>query len=129
MPTFERFEDIEAWKIARELVKEVYRITSRIPFSEDFRFKNQIRASAGSIMDNIAEGFERGGTQEFKQFLRYAKGSCGEVRSQLYRAIDCGHINQNEFDLLSQNANRISAMINGLIKYLTNTSYKGINYF
>jgi len=79
----ERFEDLEIWIEARELCKSVFSITEKEPFNRDFKFRDQIRASSGSIMDNIAEGFERGGNKEFIQFLSIAKGSCGETRHRL----------------------------------------------
>ena len=86
MSTVTRFEELEIWKIARKLSVKVYEITERDVFGTDFRFRSQIRAAAGSVMDNIAEGFERSGRLEFVNFLSIAKGSTGEVRSQLYRA-------------------------------------------
>jgi len=94
----ERFEDLEIWQEARELCRRVSEITSVSPFCSDFNLKDQIRASSGSVMDNIAEGFERGGNKEFIQFLSIAKGSCGETRSQSYRAFDYKYINQDILD-------------------------------
>jgi four helix bundle protein len=82
------FEDLEIWQEARELCKVIRKFTFRVPCNHDFRFRDQINASAGSIMDNIAEGFERDGNKEFSQFLSISKGSCGETRSQCYRAYD-----------------------------------------
>ena len=81
----ERFEDLEIWQDARELCKYVYKTTIKEPFCHDYKLRDQIRASSGSIMDNIAEGFERDGNKEFVQFLSVSKGSCGECRSQSYR--------------------------------------------
>src|SRR5450759_4009607 len=94
----DRFEDLEIWQEARALCNSVFEITSVSPFCSDFKFKDQIRASSGSVMDNIAEGFERGGNKEFIQFLSIAKGSCGETRSQSYRAFDYKYINQDILD-------------------------------
>lgn len=88
MATISKFEDLAIWHNAREFCKDVYALTKHSEFSTDYRFKDQIRASSGSIMDNIAEGFERDGNKEFIQFLFIAKASCGETRSQLYRALD-----------------------------------------
>lgn len=84
------FEDLEVWKEARRLTNRIYRMTQDAKFSKDFGLRDQIQRAVVSIMSNIAEGFERGGNQEFIQFLYIAKGSCGEVRSQLYVALDRG---------------------------------------
>ena len=93
----ERFEDLEIWQEARDLCKFVFSITLSDAFKKDFKFRDQIRASSGSIMDNIAEGFERGGNKEFIQFLYIAKGSCGETRSQSYRAFDFQYLSNEEY--------------------------------
>src|SRR5690554_2818712 len=90
------FEDLEIWKLAREIAKEVNILTKRNSFSKDFELINQIKSSSGSTMDNIAEGFERNGNQEFHQFLSISKGSGGETRSQFYRAFDYGYISEEE---------------------------------
>jgi four helix bundle protein len=96
--TIKYFEDLEVWKEARRLTREIYRLTQDGKFSRDFGLREQIRRAAVSVMSNIAEGFERGGNQEFIQFLYVAKGSCGEVRSQLYVALDQAYVGQPEFD-------------------------------
>ena len=88
------FEDLEIWKTARRLAQDIYRLTAESKFSKDYRFRDQIRSAVISIMSNIAEGFERGGNQEFVQFLYIAKSSCGEVRSQLYVAVDQAYVMQ-----------------------------------
>ena len=124
----DRFEDMEIWKDARDLCKYVFELTSKEIFNKDFRFRDQIRASAGSIMDNIAEGFERGGNKEFGQFLYYSKGSCGETRSQGYRAMDFNYISEAEFNQLSERALKISIKIAHLVKYLKDSDMKGAKY-
>jgi four helix bundle protein len=98
MSKVERFEDLKVWQLARELCQIIHKLTLKEQFSKDFKLIGQIKGSSGSIMDNIAEGFERDGNKEFIQFLSIAKGSCGETRSQLYRAFDNGYIIQDEFD-------------------------------
>jgi four helix bundle protein len=128
MGTIKHFEDLEVWQKARELCKEIYKITLKPSFSKDFELKNQILRSSGSIMDNIAEGFEREGVKEFVQFLSISKGSCGETRSQLYRAIDRNHIDKEIFEKLLSEAVQISKMISGLINYLKNSELKGSKY-
>ena len=92
MATINRFEDIEAWQHAERLEREIFKLTLEGEFAKDFSLKDQIRRSTGSVMDNIAEGFERSGNREFIQFLSISKGSCGEVQSQLYRALDQSYL-------------------------------------
>ncbi len=101
MATITTFEELGIWQKARELCKEIWALTQKDRFAKDFGLKDQINRSSGSCMDNIAEGFERDGTKEFVQFLSISKGSIGETRSQLYRALDRGHITQEEFDQAS----------------------------
>ncbi|MBU1390141.1 MAG: four helix bundle protein [Proteobacteria bacterium] len=122
------FEDLPIWQKARELAKFVFVMTSEEPFSKDFRFRDQIRASAGSIADNIAEGFERSGNKEFVQFLYIAKGSCGETRSQSYRARDFNYITQETLEQLNLQTTSLSAEIANFIKYLKNSGLKGYKY-
>ncbi|HEX8574872.1 MAG TPA: four helix bundle protein [Flavobacterium sp.] len=129
MATITHFEDLEIWKEARKLSKEIYLVTiNNIDFKNDFRFRDQIRASSGSIMDNIAEGFERNGNLEFRQFLSIAKGSAGEVRSQLYRALDFNYITQEHFDVLKQDSENLSGKINNFITYLNKKDFKGTKF-
>jgi four helix bundle protein len=124
----ERFEDMEIWKDARELCKYVFDLTSKELFNKDFKFRDQIRSSSGSIMDNIAEGFERGGNKEFIQFLYISKGSCGETRSQGYRAFDQSYIDQKELDILISRTLSQCTKIANLIKYLKNSDLKGAKF-
>jgi four helix bundle protein len=123
-----RFEDLPVWQQARELYKIIFEITSQNPFSNDFKFRDQIRSSGGSIMDNIAEGFERGGNKEFVQFLSIAKGSCGECRSQCYRAFDSGYIHQLTLDDLISRTTSLSKNISGFMSYLKQSELKGTKY-
>lgn len=128
MSTIKRFEDLEIWKEARRLTIKVYKLSIESQLSRDFRFRDQIRASAGSVMDNIAEGFERSGTIEFRQFLSIAKGSAGEVRSQLYRALDFGYINETGFVELKREYENLSGKINNFIVYLNKQDYRGTKF-
>jgi four helix bundle protein len=125
MAKIERFEDIIAWKKARILCKVIKGFTRKPEFSKDFKLSGQILDSSGSVMDNIAEGFERGGNKEFVQFLFIAKGSCGEVKSQLYRAVDSAYIDESEFQDAYNKADEIGKIIEGFIDYLQNSDLKG----
>lgn len=128
MARIEKFEDIEAWKSAREVTKLIYGISSKENFSKDFALVNQIRRASISILSNIAEGFERGGDKEFVQFLTVAKGSCGEVRAQLYVAYDQNYIDKERYILIHDKLIETSRMISGLIKYLQQSDLKGSKF-
>lgn len=128
MASIQTFEEIVSWQEARLLNQEIGKLIDTGNFKSSFRLINQIEGSAGSIMDNIAEGFERGGNKEFIQFLYIAKASCGELRSQLYRSLDRKYINQIEFEDLSVHAKKISSLIQKLISYLETSETKGIKY-
>jgi four helix bundle protein len=119
------FEDLNVWKQARQLTQQVYRLTKSEKFIKDFGLRDQIQRAAVSIMSNIAEGFERGGNQEFVQFLYVSKASCGEVRSQLYVALDQGYVTDNDSEKLLQSFRRLSGMISNLITYLRQSDMKG----
>ena len=118
MAQINRFEDIEAWRKARVLVKEVYKATATGRFSKDFSLRDQIRRAAVSVISNIAEGFSRQTDKEFVQFLHIAKGSTSEVQSQLYIAADLGYINQEELTKLYNQADEVARLLTGFIKYL-----------
>lgn len=128
MAKIERFEDLETWKLARELAMEIFELTMKGSFAKDNELTWQIRKSSGSVMDNVAEGFERDGRKEFLQFLSIAKGSAGETRSQLYRALDRKHITQKEFDKLHDHSISLIKKIAGFISYLKTSDYKGTKY-
>jgi four helix bundle protein len=114
----ERFEDIEAWQLARELTRKVYNLTKKTKFARDFGLRGQIQDAAGSSMHNIAEGFDSETNPEFVRFLRYAKRSCTEVQSELYTALDQQYITDAEFEDVYDNAGRTRATIRGFINYL-----------
>ncbi len=122
------FEELAIFQKARELSKKIYPVTNRDGFKSDFRFVQQIRAAAGSIMDNIAEGFERTGNKEFLNFLYIAKGSCGEVRSQLIRANDVGYLTPEEFDELYSECRKLSAGIMNFIKEIKASDLTGAKF-
>ncbi|MBC8485715.1 MAG: four helix bundle protein [Bacteroidetes bacterium] len=128
MSTITRFEDLEIWRLSRELCQEVYIIITTTSLKNDFKLRHQIDGSSGSVMDNIAEGFERDGKNEFRQFLSISKGSCGETRSQLYRVFDRKYISQESFEKLKSKTIVLSKKISSFIDYLNKTKYKGTKY-
>ena len=118
MATIERFEELDAWRSARQLTSRVYGITSGGGFSRDFGLRDQIRRAAVSVMANIAEGFESRTTPLFIELLGRARGSAGEVRAQLYVALDVGYLRVEQYEELSKLASKTSSCITGLIRYL-----------
>jgi four helix bundle protein len=110
----ERFEDFLAWQKARSLTKDIYRITNEGEFARDFGLKDQIRRCAVSSMSNVAEGFERGTPAEFHRFVSIAKGSCAELRSQLYVALDAGYLANTAFNQLMRSATEVGMILGGL---------------
>jgi four helix bundle protein len=125
LATLRTFEEVEAWKKSRALAQRIYLLTREGSFSKDFGLKDQINRSTGSVMDNIAEGFERDGSREFIQFLSIAKASMGEAKSQLYRALDREHISENDFQDLIKEATQVGRLISGLMNYLHQSGFKG----
>ena len=125
MGTVERFEQLNVWKAARELMRLVYTASTNSPFPRDRPLQDQIRRASISVMANIAEGFERGGDKEFLQFLAQAKGSCGEVRSHLAVALDLALISADLHAELERKAVATSRMIASLMKYLRNSKLRG----
>ncbi|RYZ61257.1 MAG: four helix bundle protein [Chitinophagaceae bacterium] len=128
MATIRKFEEIEAWQKARVLASELFLISSETGLSKDYRFRDQVNAAAGSVMDNIAEGFERGGKLEFINFLTIAKASCAEVRSQLYRLLDRKYISEEKFNTLYKLAEDIGSKLGAWINYLNLSAFKGNKY-
>ena len=115
---YKRFEELPCWKKARELCQETFKLINQREFRKDYSLKDQIWRSAGSVMDNIAEGFDDGSTREFIRFLGYSQRSCGEVQSQLYRALDCKYIAQTQFSKRYKLASECRKQIKGFRKYL-----------
>lgn len=109
---------MKIWNNAREICQDIFEIGERTDLKTDYKLYNQINGSSGSIMDNIAEGFERNGNKEFNQFLSITKASCGETRSQLYRILDRKYINQNEFELYYNKLIALSKQISSFMDYL-----------
>ena len=126
--TWKCFEDIDAWQMARVLSREIHLMIQSTAIRKNFALRDQLYRSAGSVMDNIAEGFERGGNKEFRTFLGYAKGSCGEVRSQLYRCLDMELITSEQYEKLNQSSLFIAGKIYRLIEYLNRSGIKGSRF-
>lgn len=128
MAVAKRFEDLEIWRLSRTLCDDIYEVIESTNLKNNYKLCNQIDGSAGSVMDNIAEGFERNGNKEFIQFLSIAKASCGETRSQLYRVFDRKFIDIIKFEKLKHQTEILSIKINNLINYLSNSDFKGSKY-
>ena len=125
MGALREFEEIEAWRVARELTRRVYACSAQGGFARDFGLQGQIRRASVSIMSNIAEGFERGGSAEFAQFLAIAKGSAAEVQSQLYVAWDAGYIAKTEFDELQELVRSTKRLVAGFMNDLKRSPLRG----
>ena len=125
---YNRFEELPVWKAAVELALGVFKLTSRPIFRRYYSVRNQLERSAMSVSNNIAEGFERGGDKEFRQFLSLAQGSAGEVKAQLYVALDARFLSQGQFDQLYSLATEPGRLIGGFMRYLTDSGYKGSKF-
>ena len=128
MPTIKKFEDLEIWNLSRLLSQKIYPLTFLEPLSKDFRFKDQLRGTCGSIMDNIAEGFGRGSRLEFINSLTIAKGEAEELKSQLYRGRDNQYFSEVLFKELYEQADILVKKIGAFIKYLNKSNVKGQKY-
>jgi four helix bundle protein len=125
MGKIQKFEDILAWQKARELTREVYAHSKTGAFAKDFGLRDQIQRASVSIMGNVAEGFDRGGDKEFIQFLSVSKGSCGEVKSDLYVALDQQYINPIQFNQLYNSADEVGRLLAGFMAYLKQSDLRG----
>jgi four helix bundle protein len=128
MSTITRFEDLEVWQKARLLSKEIFEYGLEGCFKKDYKFIDQVNSASGSIMDNIAEGFERSSRLEFINFLTYSKGSTGEVKSQLLRALDRKYLNQEKFDYFYSKADELTKQITSFISYLNKSNIRGLKF-
>jgi four helix bundle protein len=128
MATIKSFEELEIWKEARRLYKKILELLKREEDTKDFRFKNNLKEAAGSVMDNIAEGFERDRRLEFVNSLSYSKGSTGEVRSQLFRGFDSEYWDESELNELNEEYRNLASHIADFIKYLNTSDQKGLRF-
>jgi len=128
MSTINYFEELEIWQLARLQCKSLKMVLTDLQKHKEFELNSQMKRSSGSVMDNIAEGFERGGNPEFIDFLSISKGSNGELRSQLYKAFDYDLISVGEFDNFAENNRTISKKIKSLMEYLKSVNHKGIKF-
>lgn len=128
MATVQRFEDLEIWQIARGLYNKVSKVVEILRAAKEFRFAEQMKSAAGSVMDNIAEGFERNSRLEFVNSLGISKGECGELKSQLYRALDDEYIDNKLFDELYDEADKETRKIASFMKYLNASEIKGFKF-
>lgn len=119
MVKVERFEDLQCWQKARQLANLIYDLSGKSPFAGDYGLRNQIRRAAGSVMHNIAEGFDAGSDREFVRFLRMARRSASEIQSQLYLALDQRYIVQEQLRVAYRLATEVKRLVNGLISYLS----------
>jgi four helix bundle protein len=128
MATIQRFEDLEIWQLARELYIKISAVAEALRKAKEFRFAEQMKSAAGSIMDNIAEGFERNSRLEFLNSLSISKGESGELKSQLYRAACDKYIDEKEFSELYEDTDKVSKKIANFMKYLNSSTIKGLKF-
>lgn len=128
MAKIEKFEDLEIWNLSREICRDIEILFETTSLGKRFSLKDQMDRSSGSIMDNIAEGFERNGNREFINFLSFSKGSCGELKSQLYRALDKNIITNEEFEATAVKIELVKNTIGAFMKYLNTSEIKGLKF-
>jgi four helix bundle protein len=128
MARIDRFEDLEIWKLAKDIANRIYDVTAVGQFSHDYVLRDQVRRAAVSLFSNIAEGFERNGNKEFLQFLSIAKASCGEVRAQMIFACDRCYISEDELHTMTNDLRSLSNQIGGFCKYLRQSELKGSKF-
>ena len=128
MATVYRFEDLEIWQLARKLYQKVSKLAEKLKRNHDYRFAEQMKAAIGSVMDNIAEGFEHNSRLEFLNSLSIAKGECGELKSQFYRCLDDKYLSQKEFYEYYEEADKVSKKIATFVKYLNTSKIKGLKF-
>ncbi|MEX0359475.1 MAG: four helix bundle protein [Allomuricauda sp.] len=128
MGRIDNFEDLEVWKLAREICQYLEELFQTTKLGSNFALRNQMERSSGSVMDNIAEGFGRGGNKEFHNFLSFSKGSCAELKSQFYRAYDKELISRAEFDKGISLTEREMNKIGAFMYYLRNSKIKGVKF-
>ncbi len=128
MATVHKFEDLEIWQLSKNLYQKISAIAEKMRIKFDYRFADQLKSAAGSVMDNIAEGFERNSRLEFLNSLSISKGECGEIKSQLYRAHNDKYISEEEFSELYEVTDKVSRKIANFVKYLNNSTIKGLKF-
>jgi four helix bundle protein len=128
MATYNSYQEMEVFKIARQISNEVWHLMNNIPLGKDFELRNQINSSSGSVMDNIAEGYGRGGNKEFINFLGYARGSCSETEAQLLWSFDRNHISQETLDEMMINTKSCIDQISKFILYLKKSNKRGSKF-
>ena len=128
MAKVEHFEDLEVWRLGREICRDIEELFLNTALGKRYKLRDQMDSSSGSIMDNIAEGFGRGGNLEFRNFLSYSRGSCAELKLQLYRAKDKNLISEEEFKNLSEKCEKVIAKITSFISFLNRSQYKGSKF-
>ena len=128
MAHYTSYQDLDIYKLAHEVTKDVWDLIVTTPLGNDYKLRDQINGSSGSIMDNIAEGFGRGGNKEFINFLSYARGSCCETEAQLQRALDRKHLSDTQFHDLFNKTKNLNNQISKFMNHLKTSERKGSKF-